>query len=101
MGIVVRAGAWFCCPPMGLKKADEATVHGAMGAATRLDYSSKQWRDEDMAQLCKAIASGSLGALEVLSLHENKIGDAGMDELSNAISSGSLPNLQNLFIDSP
>ena len=97
--------------------------------AERLSYTSLEWGDAEVVQLCKllphcrslkelqlggnkirdagihalaeVIADGAMAKLEVLNLHGNKIGDVGMNALAEAIKDGGLPSLKTLFMGNP
>ena len=83
------------------KKADEKIVaqlyadvfEEEMGKAEKLRYSKLKWGDEEVAVLCKVLASGTVRNLNELVLGHNEIGDAGCAALAQVIRSGAVPKL--------
>ena len=88
------------------KKADEkmvadlykATFDEQMGKATKLDYRSLQWGDEQVTTLCKVLAGGALAKLERLDLGSNPIGDAGLSSLADVCAQGCLPSIKQIWL---
>ena len=63
--------------------------------ARELDYHGIGWRDAEVSQLARVIASGSVPALKSLNLSFNRFGDKGGLALAKAIAQA-LPDLEIL-----